>query len=227
MSGIISYYGGIVTDGLILDLDAGKLDSYSRFGTTWRDISGNGNNGDLTNFGSQTIWNSNNGGNIVFDGTNDYVILPKINFTNSFTSSSWVYISSAGFEPIIGNWQSLGTTDSWILTSQNNGKMYFFTSNPTNTAFVSINDSGYTLNTWYNYVGVFDNGVQKLYRNGVEVASSNTGYTSIYQNSKNLWVGHYSSYYLNGKIANTLLYNRALSSSEVLQNYNSLKGRFL
>ena len=51
MSGRVSYLGGIVKDGLVLDLDAGKLDSYNRLGTTWNDISGNRNNGTLTNGG--------------------------------------------------------------------------------------------------------------------------------------------------------------------------------
>ena len=69
--------GKIVTNGLVLSLDAADRNSYPGTGTTWRDMSGNGNNGTLTD---GPTFNSNNGGSIVFDGTNDYVAL-----TPSFT----------------------------------------------------------------------------------------------------------------------------------------------
>ena len=70
MAGRIAYYGNIVKDGLVLDLDAAKKDSYPGTGTAWNDISGNRNNGTLTN---GPTFNSSNGGSIVFDGTNDYI----------------------------------------------------------------------------------------------------------------------------------------------------------
>ena len=196
---------------------------FNKTSTTIKDISGYGNNGALTN---GPVYNTTNGGNILFDGSDDYIILPNINFTTEMSVSVWVNITENGYESLIGNWQLQGNGDSWIMTSQNNGKMYFFTSNSTNTGYGVISDSGYTLNTWYNYVGVFDNGIQKIYRNGVEQVSSNVGFTSIYQNSNQLWIGHYSTYYLNGNIAQALLYNRALTSQEILQNYNVTKSRF-
>ena len=61
MAGRIAYYGGIVTNGLVLDLDAAKKDSYPGTGTSWRNIAGNSNNGTLTN---GPTFNSNNGGSI-------------------------------------------------------------------------------------------------------------------------------------------------------------------
>ncbi len=76
MAGRIAYYGNIVKDGLVLLLDAAKKDSYPGSGTLWRDVSGNGNNGTLTN---GPIFNSNNGGSVVFDGSNDYVPLTTSN----------------------------------------------------------------------------------------------------------------------------------------------------
>lgn len=60
----------IVTDGLVLYLDAANTKSYPGSGTTWNDLSGNGNNGTLIN---GYIFNSIGNGNLVFDGSNDYV----------------------------------------------------------------------------------------------------------------------------------------------------------
>jgi hypothetical protein len=90
MAGRISYYGNIVKDGLILDLDAAKRDSYPGTGTTWNDISGNQNNGTLVN---GPTFNSGNGGSIVFDGVNDYANLSDPMSlrleTFNFTLSLW------------------------------------------------------------------------------------------------------------------------------------------
>ena len=72
MAGRIAYYGGIVKDGLVLNLDAAKTDSYPKIGTAWNDISGNRNNSTLTN---GPTFDSRNGGSIVLDGVNDYGIL--------------------------------------------------------------------------------------------------------------------------------------------------------
>ena len=66
----INYNPRIVTDGLVLLLDAGNTKSYPGTGTTWTDISRNGNNGTLTN---GPTFDSANGGSLVFDGVDDYV----------------------------------------------------------------------------------------------------------------------------------------------------------
>ena len=67
----------IVTDGLVLRLDAGNRNSYPGSGTTWTDLSGNGNNGTLS--ATSIGYNSANGGSLVFDGTDDYVNLSFVN----------------------------------------------------------------------------------------------------------------------------------------------------
>jgi len=85
MAGRISYLGGIVRNGLVLDLDAAKLDSYPKFGTTWRDITFNQNNGTLVN---GPTFNSGNGGSIVFDGVDDYITIPTIT-NNIYTIDFW------------------------------------------------------------------------------------------------------------------------------------------
>ena len=102
MAGRISYLGGIVKDGLVLDLDAAKLDSYPKTGTSWKDISGNGNNGTLVNV---PTFNSSNGGSIVFDGSNDYVSTNYITNSTAFTYCVWV--SQVQLVTLIGFWVML------------------------------------------------------------------------------------------------------------------------
>ena len=87
MAGRIAYYGGIVKDGLILDLDAAKRDSYPSSGTVWNDISGFQNNGTLIN---GPTFNSSNGGSIVFDGVDDYVQCAGSFPLTSATIITWI-----------------------------------------------------------------------------------------------------------------------------------------
>ena len=87
MAGRIAYYGGIVTNGLVLDLDAAKRDSYPGSGTTWNDISGNVNKGTLTN---GPTFDTGSGGSLVFDGVDDYV---EINLDVTSINSSKTFIS--------------------------------------------------------------------------------------------------------------------------------------
>ena len=112
MSGRVAYYGGIVKDGLVLDLDAGKKDSFNRVSTTWSDISGNGYNGTLTNFGTQTIYNSGDGGNITFDGTNDYIDNIGSVDTFSFIQNTGIYTISV--------WLKLNLTTKEMYVMGNN-----------------------------------------------------------------------------------------------------------
>ena len=87
-------YPNIVNDSLVLTLDAGNQNSYAGSGTNWYDLSGNGNNGTLTN---GPTFNSSNIGSIVFDGVDDYVNIPdnsSLNPTKNLTLSCWVNITS-------------------------------------------------------------------------------------------------------------------------------------
>ena len=84
----------IIVDGLILHLDAGNSSSYSGSGTTWTDLSGEGNNGTLVN---GTSYTSDDGGSLVFDGTNDYVNLGAVQInTAAGTIGMWIKLDSTG-----------------------------------------------------------------------------------------------------------------------------------
>jgi hypothetical protein len=235
MSGRVSYLGGIVKDGLILDLDAGKLDSYNRLGTTWNDISGNRNNGTLTNFGSQTIWNPNNLGSIVFDGTNDYVNCGTVgslgsNPASSFSVSAWVKKNADGMYAIFEKFQGVTIVGIWgwqvRFEPPNDVLLYLNRSQVSQSLIYATNAA--PINKWINVTFTYDGSFGYLYIDGIFKSSGATvGGTTSTRNFNLGILTVNNTLPLNGNISNVLAYTKTLSASEVLQNYNALKARFV
>lgn len=239
MSGRVSYLGGIVKDGLILDLDAGKKDSYNRLGTTWNDVSGNRNNGTLINFSSpspQTIWNGDNGGSIIFDGTNDYVDCGNNSIINTAVNTCTINVwfkqtASASYKFLTGKGPSDADENFLLAVGYTDNRLYFDVGG--GGAYVYITYS-YSLNTWYNICATHNrvggSSTLLIYINGILIPGTviNPTLTPITNNS-NFTIGSARGNTLNfpGNISIVNLYNRALSSSEVLQNYNATKGRYI
>jgi hypothetical protein len=220
----------IVTDGLVLALDAGNIKSYPGTGTTWLDKSGRGNNGTLIN---GPTFSSANGGSIVFDGSDDYVIDSTVNYNdykNNFTAVVWVKpsIISGG---VIG-WGNggVGPFYTWSLRFEN-GKFRTQIYNGTN---YYINSDNIEINKWYNVAFVvYQSGLMELYINNVKFSATGSSDLIKLRNDGNnrtiIGVDANTSSNLNamtGNISSVQIYNRALSASEVLQNYNATKGRF-
>ena len=233
MAGRISYYGGIVTNGLVLLLDAAKKDSYAGSGTLWSDISGNGNNGTLTN---GPTFNSNNGGSIVFDGIDDRVSGTTINTGQNFTVNCWIFPTLLGAtrRALVGNGYPYTSRVGWFLCTAGGGV--------NNTFFLSIgNDSSFRIaaantlstNTWQYVTGVVTNGggTITLYKNGETTNTANSGISSgtITYTDNQFYIGWRHSTGgdpYTGRITQTTIYNRALSQQEVLQNFNATRARF-
>jgi hypothetical protein len=238
----MSYANGprIVTDGLVLYLDAGNSKSYAGSGTDWNDLSGNGNNGTLTN---GPTFSSANKGSIVFDGTNDYINCGSGNLINitgtGITLGAWIYRTAVNptnyYRRVIekaitypGLQYSLVTTPSGDAAGE--GKLlldlYLNSALPTPCR----GTTQLSLNTWYYISATYDGSSRKLYLNGnLDVQTATTG--NITSTASSLIIGEYlpgsgTTYAWNGRIANTQLYNRALTASEIQQNYNATKGRF-
>jgi hypothetical protein len=235
MAGRIAYYGNIVRDGLVLDLDAAKRDSYPGSGTVWRDIAGGVITGSLVN---GPTFDPNNGGSIVFDGTNDYVNLPynpNYNFT-TISSLTWVktpiqYTGSA-FKAIISKQSDIifdREFNFYTWSSLNNGvinQLHFSTSRLTShTGFINVPGGSLSLNTWHQIGFTVGNGFLNYVLNGQIIQSTITTGTFNATGSYDIKVGRADNNWL-GNISNVLLYNRILSSTEVLQNYNATKGRY-
>jgi hypothetical protein len=225
MAGRVAYYGGIVRDGLVLNLDAAKRDSYPGTGTTWRDISGNQNNGTLVN---GPTFNAGNGGSIVFDGVDDYVqnnfiATTSIGSGNEFTMSCVFKTSQNLQQMLIGCpntprfYMSLFNRTGVLIVHWGIGN-----NNNSDTSSTILN-----INIIYNYTYTYDGNTVYSYLNGILVDTNTIG-TQIY-NSNPLRIGKYTDLaplQLSGNTYQTLIYNRALTAQEVLQNYNATKGRY-
>ena len=231
MAGRVAYYGGIVTNGLVLNLDAAKLDSYPRTGTLWRDISGNGNNGILTN---GPTFNSANGGSIVFDGVNDSVIVADnsmLDLAGNKTLCSWVYMGADSVGcGIVGKSNSTDRGMALGYGWNSNGFMALAW-NSTNNPFIVKNLSRDILK-WNYLAAVQDGTIRHLYVYDIEGLrySSFSGGIHSWDNTQTLTIGNANNGNNlapgNTRIAQITVYNRALSAQEVLQNYNATKGRF-
>jgi hypothetical protein len=218
----------IITDGLVLYLDAANTKSYISGGTRWNDISTGGNNGSLIN---GPTFNSANGGSIVFDGVDDYIKPPNsttLQLTN-FTLSSWIKVNIINANQFIidtstDNANGLGY--SYRINSVNKIRFWAYNANGLLDSNLSI-----TNGVWYNIVSTYNNTskLQTIYINGVLDNSNTYSQTFVVSNVVNLQIAgsQILGGYLNGNIAQTLIYNRALSATEVLQNYNATKGRYL
>ena len=213
-------YENIVTDGLVLNLDAGFTPSYPKNGTTWYDMGGT-YNGTLSN---GPTFNSADGGSIVFDGTNDNVSLSNYTLNNNFTYGIWVMRSGSGNQGNRGIVISNAAT--YIDVGFNNGIMLsLILSNGSQnlTTYGTIVPTG----QWAYYSATYNQQSAILYLNGIQIASNNYS-LGVGRIGNGFTIGSFDggSYNLNGKIAIVQVYNRALTASEVLQNYNAQKGRF-
>jgi hypothetical protein len=228
-------FGGanIVTDNLVLWLDAANRSSYPGSGTTWRDMSGNNNNGTLTN---GPTFSSTNQGSILLDGVDDL-----INFGNNSTlyDAYNASFTQQYFIKLISNASTLKTifrVDDWsriyieISTSQINFSIGY--SSPVDSL---LYNTVIQYNKWYSLCVVWTKlSTQKMYLDGILVAErvpTVTNYTGITNSfgGANLGRGHTNPYNtnINANIAIFAHYNRALSPSEVQQNYDALKSRYL
>ena len=214
----IDYNNVIVSDGLVIYLDAANTRSYSGSGTSSNSLVG-GIGATLVNGVGFT---SSNNGAFTFDGSNDY-----INFGNSSavqqssgTLSAWAKASSpgGGYRGIIAKQGAYGLfyTDSVLVA-------YDWAADAPRSTGVNIAD-----NTWKNVVLTYQSGVSngtRIYINGVSVLTTTI---TVLNQTGNLFGGAEANagQYASCQISSFNIYNRALSATEVLQNYNATKGRY-
>jgi hypothetical protein len=221
----------IVRNGLVLNVDASKSNSYPGTGNTIYDLSGSGNTGFLT--GGPTF-SGLNAGSIVFDGSNDYIDCGTNSITNLATTTMSAEIM----------FQTTGATNrphlfiKGINGSQGQFALVVETTNPPKMRFFLDKGAGWTNitgnatiqnNQWVHAVGVYDGSNAYIYINGsLDVSSSSTGtLRSVPSNS--LLIGKFlsdASEFLTGKVSFARLYNRALSATEVMQNFNAMRERY-
>ena len=224
-----TYYSPrIVTDGLVLCLDAGNTKSYSGSGTVWNDL---GINKYIATLYNGVGFNSLSNGSLTFDGTNDYILSDitslGLNVEGPYTFSCFLkYNTLSGFvrNPITLS----NTTNSAFQFGYINGSpivwryggttITTYTPPPVNTLYCI------TCTVSLSNVTVYINGVLNATTNtpNLQTGTLNSLICSAYWASG---VINTSSVF-NGNIYNINIYNRILSSTEVLQNYNATKGRY-
>ena len=232
----MGFYRGpnVVTDGLVLALDAASLRSYPGSGTTWYDLSGNGSNTTIS--GTPTL---NENGYLEFDGSSNYIDLGS-NITlskDNSTFSGWFYIEdfttlsgahtqqarSLAYGPATNHLALIAAWDGgYGFENDINSSPYEV--NSTNTPPVPASDI--TSQKWFNFALSFISGTARGYVNGKFISSVSSPnnltirYLGIAATNNN-----YPDY-LYGNMANVKIYNKGLTDSEIQQNYNAQKSRF-
>ena len=216
-------FGKIVTDGLVLALDAADKNSYPGSGTTWNDVSGNGNSGTLTN--GPTFSNNS----IIFDGVDDYAVSPNqisvVASGGNATIEAFVFPTTSTGQRCIFNLGQDGV-------SFNYGMVLVDT-----TLRARNSNSDYVLggtvsaNVWSHIAVVFTAAGAIGYVNGIAVGSNVTATVSTLSANAFYTIGRRAyngaTEFFTGRIGLIRSYqNKALLASEILQNYNAQKSRF-
>jgi hypothetical protein len=230
-------FGKIVTNGLILALNAADRNSYPGSGTAWRDVSGNSNNGTLVN--SPTFSTTNNG-MFTLNGTNQYVSSSvgttlDIGTSVSVTFSCWIRytVSAANYTGLIAKTTSTNPDTGFQMLLYTNklscelaaGGVFIGPGNIIGTTILNTGqwfNTVLTINRNTNTVSAYVNGVLESSVTNASVSSNNLTSTS------NLLIGveRTSGLFLNGNIASAQVYTVALTATEIQQNYNAQKSRF-
>lgn len=215
----LSHSPKIVTDGLILALDAGNTKSYPGSGTTWYDLSGNGNNGTIVGSVSHS---SDYGGVFVFPGSSgNHINVPSPNLSNTnytimgaarkITNTDGRTFSGLNNNWLMGHWRQSTVryyAQGWVTNefpldeeSDTNWRLYAATGN-------------YSADSWAFYV------------NGQLKSGPNTNGSN---GPNGFGLGRWAqgnTEYSNSQISFLFAYNRVLTAAEIEQNHNALRGRF-
>ena len=207
-------------------------------GTTWNDLSGNEYNGTLVN---GPAYNNGNGGHFNFDYTDDYVTttgMANYSYTNGITVSVWYYNGggTGSYRGVVTNGTvadrfggfdlRLGRED--YFGGANNGTRLNW--RITNSGGTATSRTIYAnINEWHNYVGTYNNSTVAVYKDGTLFDSttlSGGGQLKTMSDSTTIARSPGTSEYLDGKLAIVKIYNRALSATEITQNFNATRNRF-
>ena len=224
----VGYNPRIVTDGLVLALDAGNTKSYPGSGNTWTDLSGNGNNGTLVN---GVGYSADNGGSLVFDGSNDYVGAPVFIPTEDASIEVWARIDifesnvlfGFGGDDYPGGFAGSGPDvyidgGIWVWNT-GDGVSNPFSSSPT----VNTTD-------WFNYIVTTESASNaKLYVNGSLIGTANHRSAKVTNSGDRVIIGRWGNltgFETPGNYGVVRVYDRVLTASEVTQNFDALKKRY-
>jgi hypothetical protein len=213
----------IVTDGLLVGIDPGDINSYPGQGTSASSLVG----GYTATMANQLQYEDRNSGVFLSDGTGDSLIIPHSTDFNLTTVTLEAFIWWDQHK----NYGSLLVKGPGGSGQLFNYSFFFYETNirfgignGSSYVYVTINVTDLPISTWHHIVGTYDLSAMKFYLNGALKVQSSQNFTPN-QNTDDLQVLQ-SLYNLDGYLGPVRLYNRALTASEVLQNYNATKTRF-
>jgi hypothetical protein len=224
----ILYNPNIVMDGLVLALDAGNPKSYPGSGTTWSDLSGNGNNGTNSNM----TYSSTNGGIFYFNDSSSVSIIPNsssLNPTTGLTIESWVKFDGNSNDFIFekGNvntqYSLFSHSSDIVFRTYHSGDASYHTQSPSKSSVGVVNGQ------WHYIVGSWDGTMKRIYIDGVlqnSVSKSGNLVTQSTGAAVGRFGGTTAGYYFGGYIPKVSVYNRGLSASEIQKNFQATRGRF-
>ena len=210
-----NYNPTIVTDGLVMCCDAANSKSYPGSGTTFIDVSGNGNHGTLNN---SPTHDTEGGGCFEFDANTERIVIPIDLQNNQFTVFGFArYTTSSGNGRVISSHQN-----NWLMGWYANNTSYYFAGN----AWILTGNGGNTTD-WICFAATGDTTADnwKFYRNGIKIADNSNGGNGPNGITLGGW-GNGTAEASNCKVAYVNAYRRVLTDAEIRQNYNALKGRF-
>ena len=214
----------VVSNGLVLYLDAGKTASYSGTGSTWNDLSGNNNHATLVN---SPTFSSASGGELIFNGSNQYGTVSSTSFpfgSNASTISIWAKLAAFGVgHTWLFNYGTTANQQNRMTGHYGPGKNYH-----AGTWGYGLNVGGVTLNKWFNLSYVYSGALEMVYINGTLIGINSVAYNTTLNDGiatigRQILNSGYTDYW-NGSIASIAVYNRALGQSEILQNYDARWG---
>lgn len=201
---------GVITSGLVLNLDAGNASSYPGSGTTWTDLSASANNGTLFNSPTYT---AANGGGLVFNGSNYVNLASTITLPGDFTINWWEYLTG-----------SISNNQGIIFSSTNSNDINHYGGQ---VRFYAPGDQGTSptttsANTWYNWCYVRSGTTLSLYLNGASNTSGTVSVSTAYVSQ----VARGNGGGMTGTLPTIQVYSRAITAAEVTQNFTYFRSRY-
>ena len=230
----VSTIVNLTTDGLVLYYDPSSASSYSGSGTTITDLSGNGRNGTMSNISFTSPYFTYNGTSSQVSIADNAALEPG---SGDWTMEVWVNQSTSGNDVVLGKFDPGGLTTDVSYSIRTTGTTYYaqIGSGSGSGSSLYVNSTNYvgTIGSWSQIVYVFTNvaaNTLQTFVNGSSIGTVSHSLASILNTSTNLYIGSYNNgeyaQYFDGKIGITRLYNRALTASEVLNNYNADRSKY-
>ena len=222
----------LTTTGLVLYYDPSSVSSYPGSGTAITDLSGNGRNGTMSNITYTSPYFTYNGSSSQIAIADNALLEPG---SGDWTMEVWVNQAVAGNDVVLGKFPAGGAQVSYSIRTS--ATVYYAQMGSGigsgATLFQNSSNQVRTRGTWYQLVYVFTNvaaNTIETFVNGSSIGSVAHSLASILDTTTGLYIGSYNNgeyaQWFDGKIGITRLYNRALTSTEVLNNYNVDKSKY-